>query len=98
MIIKYALASPYSRFHTILNPLFYPSLGRPEPTVTWWINGTPGTQYIGMKTDVHVVVNRLELPHLKREDLNTTFKCRAANTNLVPPQEKSVRLEMNCKF
>lgn len=34
---------------------------------------------------------------MKREDLNTTFKCKASNTNLVPPQEKVVRLELNCK-
>ncbi|XP_026760662.2 neural cell adhesion molecule 1-like [Galleria mellonella] len=69
--------------------------GRPEPVVTWLIDGSPAPQYIGVKTDTHVVVNRLELQHLKREDLNTTFKCRAANTHLVQPQEKSVRLEMN---
>ncbi|KAI5643163.1 immunoglobulin domain-containing protein [Phthorimaea operculella] len=69
--------------------------GRPEPVVTWQIDGSPAPQYIGVKTDTHVMVNRLELQHLKREDLNTTFKCRAANTHLVPPQEKSVRLEMN---
>ncbi|XP_063627874.1 hemicentin-1-like [Cydia splendana] len=69
--------------------------GRPEPVVSWLIDGLPAPQYIGVKTDTHVVVNRLELQHLKREDLNTTFKCRAANTHLVPPQEKVVRLEMN---
>ncbi|KAJ2938745.1 hypothetical protein O0L34_g3358 [Tuta absoluta] len=69
--------------------------GRPEPVVTWQIDGSPAPQYIGVKTDTHVMVNRLELQHLKREDLNTTFKCRAANTHLVPPQEKTVRLEMN---
>ncbi|XP_053613674.1 hemicentin-2-like isoform X2 [Plodia interpunctella] len=69
--------------------------GRPEPVVSWLIDGSPSPQYIGVKTDTHVVVNRLELQHLKREDLNRTFKCRAANTHLVPPQEKIVRLEMN---
>ncbi|KAL0869215.1 hypothetical protein ABMA27_007492 [Loxostege sticticalis] len=71
--------------------------GRPAPTVMWLINGTPAPQYIGEKTDTHVVVNRLELPHVKRSHLNTTFKCRASNTNLVSPQEKTVRLEMNLK-
>ncbi|KPJ18124.1 Nephrin [Papilio machaon] len=71
--------------------------GRPAPTVIWLIDGTPATQYIGEKTDTHVVVNRLELPHIKRTHLNTTFKCRASNTNLVSPQEKMVRLEMNLK-
>ncbi|XP_073950535.1 kin of IRRE-like protein 2 isoform X2 [Choristoneura fumiferana] len=71
--------------------------GRPAPTVLWLIDGTPAPQYIGEKTDTHVVVNRLELPHIKRSNLNTTFKCRASNTNLVSPQEKTVRLEMNLK-
>ncbi|XP_047537000.1 synaptogenesis protein syg-2-like [Vanessa atalanta] len=71
--------------------------GRPAPTVIWLIDGTPAPQYIGEKTDTHVVVNKLELPHVKRSHLNTTFKCRASNTNLVSPQEKTVRLEMNLK-
>ncbi|XP_028038629.1 neural cell adhesion molecule 1-like [Bombyx mandarina] len=71
--------------------------GRPAPTVIWLIDGTPAPQYIGEKTDTHVVVNRLELPHVRRSHLNTTFKCRASNTNLVSPQEKTVRLEMNLK-
>ncbi|KAJ0173701.1 hypothetical protein K1T71_010850 [Dendrolimus kikuchii] len=71
--------------------------GRPAPTVMWLIDGTPAPQYIGEKTDNHVVLNRLELPHVKRNHLNTTFKCRASNTNLVSPQEKTVRLEMNLK-
>ncbi|CAB3246046.1 unnamed protein product [Arctia plantaginis] len=63
----------------------------------WLIDNTPAPQYIGEKTDTHVVVNKLELPHVKRNHLNTTFKCRASNTNLVSPQEKTVRLEMNLK-
>lgn len=73
-------------------------IGKPEPVVSWLIDGTPATQYIGEKTDTHVVVNRLELQHVRRGDLNKTFKCRAGNTHLVPPQEKAVRLEMNCKY
>ncbi|CAH0594175.1 unnamed protein product [Chrysodeixis includens] len=71
--------------------------GRPAPTVMWLIDGTPAPQYLGEKTDTHVVVNRLELPHVRRTHLNTTFKCRASNTNLVSPQEKTVRLEMNLR-
>lgn len=77
---------------------FFVCTGRPAPTVTWLIDGTPAPQYIGEKTDTHVVVNRLELPHVKREHLNTTYKCRASNTNLVSPQEKTLRLEMNCEY
>ncbi|KAG7298039.1 hypothetical protein JYU34_018804 [Plutella xylostella] len=71
--------------------------GRPAPTVMWLIDSTPAPQYIGEKTDTHVVVNRLELPHVRRKHLNTTFKCRASNTNLVSPQEKTVRLELNLR-
>ncbi|XP_045502354.1 hemicentin-1-like [Colias croceus] len=71
--------------------------GRPSPTIIWLIDGVPAPQYIGEKTDSHVVVNKLELPHVKRSHLNTTFKCRASNTNLVSPQEKTVRLEMNLR-
>ncbi|PZC75507.1 hypothetical protein B5X24_HaOG206048 [Helicoverpa armigera] len=71
--------------------------GRPAPTVMWLIDGTPAPQYVGEKTDTHVVVNRLELPHVRRTHLNTTFRCRASNTNLVSPQEKTVRLEMNLR-
>ncbi|CAK1552237.1 unnamed protein product [Leptosia nina] len=71
--------------------------GRPSPTVLWLIDGVPAPQYIGEKSDSHVVVNKLELPHVKRSHLNTTFKCRASNTNLVSPQEKTVRLEMNLR-
>ncbi|XP_026315160.1 neural cell adhesion molecule 1-like [Hyposmocoma kahamanoa] len=71
--------------------------GRPAPTVMWLIDNSPAPQYIGEKTDTHVVVNRLELSHIRRNHLNTTFKCRASNTNLVSPQEKTVRLEMNLK-
>lgn len=72
--------------------------GRPAPTVMWLIDGAPAPQYIGEKTDTHVVVNRLELSQVKRNHLNTTFRCRASNTNLVSPQEKTVRLEMNRKY
>lgn len=66
--------------------------------MTWLVNGRTEQKYIGVKTDTHVIVNRLEVPRITRDHLNTTFKCRATNTHLVPPQEKSVRLEMNCKY
>lgn len=46
----------------------------------------------------HVTVNRLELQNVTRDALNNTYKCQASNTKLAPPVEKSVRLEMLCKF
>jgi hypothetical protein len=41
-----------------------------------------------------VVVNRLEVSHVTREHLNTTYKCQASNTKLMLPAEKTVRLEL----
>lgn len=46
----------------------------------------------------HVIVNRLEIPHLTRDAYNSTFRCQASNTKLAPPVERSVRLDMLCKF
>lgn len=46
----------------------------------------------------HVTVNRLEISHIKRDALNTTYVCQASNTKLVPPAERTVRVEMLCEF
>lgn len=46
----------------------------------------------------HVIVNRLEVPQVHRDAFNTTFKCQAANTKLVPPAERTVRLDMLRKY
>jgi hypothetical protein len=45
-----------------------------------------------------VVVNRLEVLHVTREHLNTTYKCQASNTKLMLPAEKTVRLELYRKY
>ncbi|KAL3285809.1 hypothetical protein HHI36_000331 [Cryptolaemus montrouzieri] len=42
----------------------------------------------------HVTVNRLEVANVRREHLNSTFKCQASNTKLMMPAEKTVRLEL----
>lgn len=46
----------------------------------------------------HVIVNRLEVQHVTRDAFNTTYKCQASNTKLVPPAERTVRLDMLCKY
>lgn len=46
---------------------------------------------------VTVTVNRLEIQHVKRDALNNTYVCQASNTKLVPPAERTVRVEMLCK-
>lgn len=72
--------------------------GRPEPTVTWF-NGTEPIQTNGgVAMGRHVIVNRLEIPHLTREAYNSTLRCQASNTKLAPPVERTVRLDMLCKY
>lgn len=74
-------------------PCFY-STGRPEPTVTW-LNGDEIMQTGGgISMGRHVTVNRLEIPKMTRSALNNTYKCQASNTKLVPPAERSIRVDM----
>jgi hypothetical protein len=49
-------------------------------------------------TSNHVVTNRLEVPRVTREHLNTTYKCQASNTKLKTPIEKTVRLELHREY
>ncbi|XP_041763303.1 uncharacterized protein LOC121588918 [Anopheles merus] len=71
--------------------------GRPEPTVTW-LNGDEIMQTGGgISMGRHVTVNRLEIPKMTRSALNNTYKCQASNTKLVPPAERSIRVDMLLK-
>ncbi|XP_012276028.1 hemicentin-2 [Orussus abietinus] len=69
--------------------------GKPTPVVTWFVNGkeTDGIS----KIEQNIVVNKLTVPQLRREHLNTTYKCRATNTNLIAPLEKTVILDVHLK-
>lgn len=93
----------FDRFLYVINNLlvkfFLISLaGRPEPTVTWF-NGTEPIQTAGgVIMQKHVVVNRLEIPHLTRDAYNSTLRCQASNTKLAPPVERTVRLDMLRKY
>lgn len=52
----------------------------------------------GISMGRHVTVNRLEISHMKRDALNTTYVCQASNTKLVPPVERNVRVDMLRKY
>ncbi|CAG5106044.1 Similar to Cadm1: Cell adhesion molecule 1 (Rattus norvegicus) [Cotesia congregata] len=45
----------------------------------------------------NVIFSTLIVPKLTREHLNTTYKCRATSTKLVPPLEKTVLLDVYLK-
>ncbi|XP_026464701.1 uncharacterized protein LOC113367298, partial [Ctenocephalides felis] len=70
---------------------------RPEPTVSWFIDGRLHDEARASPSMHHVTINRLQVPLLRRQDLNSTFRCQAANTKLILPTERSVRLEMNLR-
>lgn len=81
-----------------LSILFDYFSGRPEPIVSWF-NGTEPIQTNGgVAMGRHVIVNRLEIPHLTRAAYNSTLRCQASNTKLAPPVERTVRLDMLCKW
>ncbi|XP_054262781.1 synaptogenesis protein syg-2-like isoform X2 [Macrosteles quadrilineatus] len=71
--------------------------GNPAPTVSWFINDKIVTDGKVERVGENVIVNRLEVAKLRRDQLNTTFKCQASNTKLMQPTEKTVRLEMFLK-
>lgn len=77
--------------------IFSFTLGRPQPTVRWLINGLAvDDQYEHNSGDV--IENRLLWPHIQRSDLNSIFTCQASNTRLVEPKETSFVLDMHCKL
>lgn len=67
------------------------------PTVSWFINERMVEGHLEAIGN-NVIVNRLEVPGVKREHLNSTYKCQASNTKLMMPVEKTVRLELLCKY
>ncbi|KAK0081702.1 hypothetical protein PV325_011682 [Microctonus aethiopoides] len=70
--------------------------GKPPPIITWFVNGVEVNGRI-KENNQNIIVSVLTVPQLRREHLNTTYKCRATNTKLVPPLEKSVVLEVYLK-
>ncbi|KAG8306619.1 hypothetical protein J6590_043420, partial [Homalodisca vitripennis] len=71
--------------------------GNPAPTVSWFVNDKIVTDGKVEREGENVIVNRLEVIRLRRDQLNTTFKCQASNTKLMQPTEKTIRLEMFLK-
>uniref|UniRef100_A0A182J5S9 Ig-like domain-containing protein n=1 Tax=Anopheles atroparvus TaxID=41427 RepID=A0A182J5S9_ANOAO len=51
----------------------------------------------GVSMGRHVTVNRLEISKMTRSALNNTYKCQASNTKLVPPAERTIRVDMLLK-
>jgi len=68
--------------------------GKPTPAVSWLVNGRETEGRLVENVGQNVVVSKLTVPQLRREHRNATYKCRAANTHLIPPLEKTVILDI----
>ncbi|KAJ3648200.1 hypothetical protein Zmor_020021 [Zophobas morio] len=67
--------------------------GRPSPTVSWFVNDRLVEGHVEAIGDT-LMVNRLSVNAVRREHLNSSYKCQASNTKLMMPAEKTVRLEL----
>ncbi|ODM97669.1 Nephrin, partial [Orchesella cincta] len=70
--------------------------GKPDPVVSWYVNGEleDSTYHVNRFGDV---INELAFRTLNRSHLGSQFSCRASNTRLIQPVEKSVVLDLNLK-
>lgn len=71
--------------------------GRPRPNVTWYLENTVIDESFETRKD-GITVNHLSYPNIGRQHLNARLVCVASNTNLTPPNNKAVILDVNCKL
>lgn len=72
-------------------------LGRPRPNVTWYLDNTVIDESFENRPD-GITVNHLSYPNIGRQHVNARFVCMASNTNLTPPNNKVVILDVNRKY
>jgi hypothetical protein len=71
--------------------------GRPRPNVTWYLDNAVIDESFETRKD-GVTINHLLYPNIGRQHLNARLVCVASNTNLTPPNNKAVVLEVNRKL
>jgi hypothetical protein len=77
--------------------LMIKNVGRPRPNVTWYLENTVIDESFETRKD-GITVNHLSYPNIGRQHLNARLVCVASNTNLTPPNNKAVILDVNCKL
>lgn len=76
-------------------PLAIP--GRPRPNVTWYLDNSVIDESFETRPD-GTTVNHLSYPNIGRQHLDARLMCVASNTNLTPPNNKVVVLDVNRKY
>ncbi|KAL3207751.1 hypothetical protein MRX96_039541 [Rhipicephalus microplus] len=69
----------------------------PEPTVTWWRNGSEQLHHTADSSSHGVSRSTLELPQLHRHDLNVSLVCKASNHNGTYVVTSAVTLDLYLK-
>jgi len=67
--------------------------GFPLPTLTWWKDSNLIDK--SFETYKNKVVNKMEIDHVGRENLNTMFICQASNNNISVPVLATVKLDLS---
>ncbi|XP_068153832.1 protein turtle homolog B isoform X1 [Drosophila tropicalis] len=70
--------------------------GRPRPNVTWYLDNTVIDESFEQRPDGKTI-NHLSYPNIGRQHLNARLVCVASNTNLTPPNNRVVILDVNLK-
>lgn len=96
-VTDFFLLSSYSVLRDLIKIVNNPSIaGRPRPKVSWYLDNKVIDESYEIRPD-GVTVNHLLYPNINREHLNARLVCVATNTNLAPPLNQVVVLDVNCK-
>lgn len=92
------ISNSYRKDHrTVLIQVFRLFPGRPQPEVSWFLEGKLIDNTYQIKSS-SLVVNQLNDLKLSREHLNAQLTCVANNTALANPISRLVLLNINRKY
>lgn len=72
----------------------FAAAGKPRPNVTWYLNNLVIDETFDQRADGKTV-NHLTYPNVGKQHVNARLVCMASNTNLTPPSNKVVVLDIN---
>ncbi|XP_076341490.1 CXADR-like membrane protein [Tachypleus tridentatus] len=71
--------------------------GKPRPSLTWWQDYTLLDDNYTFSSD-EVVINKIVIPEIQRDDLRTVLTCQASNNNITIPASTTITLKLNCEY
>lgn len=80
-----------NNFHILQN------LGKPSPTVTWYVQGYQINEY-SLVVNNDCITSELNIIKLKRSNLWSNVTCLASNSDLIESLKAAVTIDMNRKW